>query len=59
MLFSLVLCASVTVTDPPIDPIETQNQLLNPPQTEQYEGNDEAVSLCDDSGHPNGNGDTN
>ena len=54
-LLSLMLCASVTVTNPPF---EMGDQIFNPPQEEQYDDGN-VVNPCDDSGHPNGNGDTN
>lgn len=46
-LLSLVLCASVTVTNPPF---EMGDQIFNPLQEEQYEDIDHVASPCEDAG---------
>ena len=48
-LLSLMLCASVTVTNPPFE-------IFNPPQEEQYDDGN-VVNPCEDSEHPSWGGD--
>ncbi len=55
VLLSLVLCASVTVTNPPF---EMGDKIFNPLQEEQHEDIDHVVSPCDDS-YPSGAGESN
>lgn len=52
-LLSLMLCASVTVTNPPF---EMGDQIFNPPQEEQYDDGN-VVNPCEDSEHPGWGGD--
>lgn len=53
VLLSLVLCASVIVTNPPI---EIGDNLSNPPQNEQSEEDGDELNPCSDSGDPGGMG---
>lgn len=55
VLLSLVLCASVTVTNPPV---EMGDQIFAPHQEEQYEDGDYEVSPCEDA-YPSGAGESN
>lgn len=49
VLLSLILCASVVVTNPPV---EIGDEISTITQSEQYEDNGETVSPCDDDpGH--------
>ena len=49
VLLSLVFCASVAVTNPPVDVGEN---IFNPPQEDQYENDGNAVSPCEESTLP-------
>ena len=55
VLLSLILCASVVVTNPPI---EVDDNFSDPLQNEQPEDNGNVASPCDDSGEPSAGGDT-
>lgn len=55
VLLSLVLCASVIVTNPPV---EIGDEILTPPQIEQAEDTGDVVNPCDDSKEPPAGGDT-
>ena len=54
VLLSLILCASVVVTDPPI---EIGDNLSNPLQNEQSEDSGSQANPCSDSGGPGYGGD--
>jgi hypothetical protein len=47
-LLSLVLCASVAVTNPPV---HIGEDIFNPPKEEQYEGTIDPCSDSEDPGH--------
>ena len=55
VLLSFVLCASVIVTNPPV---EIGDEIFTPPQNEQSEGEGDVANPCDDSGEPSAGGDT-
>ena len=55
VLLSMALCASITVVNPSINwAIETET----PPQCEHYEGQENEMNPCSDSGEPSAGGDT-